>query len=322
MGVDTGVLPAVSAEKGLRTAALLQWLDGPTGAGIDALLEVFPLVGVTNFQHLLPKQAESTNNVLPPTHRLTIIIEGDINEVDDEKVKDLLKLHREKGNSININIDTIDSGSINIHLVGDEEGLETLKLIITSAQCSDVEPIRRSDRLQLQFADLRKANLEGADLKGADLKGADLRDADLRDADLKGADLKGADLKGADLKGADLKGADLKGADLRDADFKGADLRDADLRENLINIISANDIEPNGIITVHFSFNDTDEFALSDIEPDLLQNSALISVDFTFNNIDFTNGIIDFDNDITDIKFNLDTKQNFDINDDLGSDSA
>jgi hypothetical protein len=100
-------------------------------------------------------------------------------------------------------------------------------------------------RLDLAYADLRKANLRsaqskqtyliGTHLEKALLAGADFADSAFERAYLKGAQLVSANLRKARFDGAHLEDADLRGAHLEDADLRGAHLEDADLRGAHVN---------------------------------------------------------------------------------------
>lgn len=79
-------------------------------------------------------------------------------------------------------------------------------------------------KLDLWYADFRRANLQYADLRYADLRHADLRHTDLRYADLRYADLQRANLQYANLQGANLQGANLWVSYLRHADLRGVDV--------------------------------------------------------------------------------------------------
>ena len=93
----------------------------------------------------------------------------------------------------------------------------------------------RTDRANLDDANLaglilRGANLAGAYLAGTNLEGANLRGANLRGANLRGANLDSAILEGANLRSAYLNGASLAGANLEGAILRGANLDSAILR--------------------------------------------------------------------------------------------
>ncbi len=84
-------------------------------------------------------------------------------------------------------------------------------------------PLRRILRLDLRWADLRKAKLPHAHLESQelrlDLQATNLRKAKLPHAHFQNALLCRADLREADLRGADLRGADLGGAKLQRAKY-------------------------------------------------------------------------------------------------------
>lgn len=92
----------------------------------------------------------------------------------------------------------------------------------------------------MKRADLHRANLQQANLRGADLCEANLREADLSEADLDGANLnesilyetnlQSTNLTEANLCGANLNRAWVGGANLRSANLSGASLREANLQ--------------------------------------------------------------------------------------------
>ena len=89
--------------------------------------------------------------------------------------------------------------------------------------------IKRGERADLSYVDLRRL-----DLKGVNLGEANLSDADFRDTNLEGANLMGANLRGADFTRANLTGADLQYANCIDCSFIRTNLENANLRGALI----------------------------------------------------------------------------------------
>ena len=82
--------------------------------------------------------------------------------------------------------------------------------------------LKRNDRIDLTYANLKGANLTCANLTCANLTYANLKDANLTYANLEGANLEGANLTCANLKGANLTYANLEGANLTCANLSGA----------------------------------------------------------------------------------------------------
>ena len=67
----SSAMPGLDAPLGERTHALFQWLEGPTGCGLNELIELLPEVGI----QLLDDSAEAKENK-DDQNTLTVIFSG------------------------------------------------------------------------------------------------------------------------------------------------------------------------------------------------------------------------------------------------------
>ena len=237
LDVPKGIVPPPHEMQGIRTRALLDWVEGPTGIGWDKFLDVL-------------RDATGVSPRICQSQRLKVIIEGDFSGADSELLLKMLAEFQNKAHAPSLKISSIKSGSIELTLQGTLEDLERLRELIDSGQLAEV--VGQRIKTATVISSFSKFDLSDANLSGTNLSGTNLSDANLSDANLSGANLSGANLSGinliradlvradlidtditkahlsdADLSGANLSGADLRGADLRGANLSGADLSDA-----------------------------------------------------------------------------------------------
>jgi len=232
LNVPDGIMPALSESQGLRSKKLLQWIEGATGIGLEALIEVLE----SSFGISIAKEEHNKNDSPPKTEskKLAFAIAGSIKEVDEPTLKAIVALLRQKSDDASIEVVRVEMGSIKYILSGTEEGLERLKSLVDSGELPEIldHEVEYADFLETDDSEVQNGlDLSGADLRDANLFRADLRGASLFRANLIEADLRGASLFRANLIEADLFRADLREADLREADLSEADLSRADLRE-------------------------------------------------------------------------------------------
>ena len=254
LDIPSGIMPPVQTEQGLRSKALLTWIEGPTGPRIHTLLDVLE----TEFNLSINQTKEPNREKEEEKALMAFAIAGSIDEMDEPKLRAIAALLKKVSDDVSIEIVDMTRGSIKFTVSGTPDGLERLKKLMEAGQLEaigtieNIQPIetpsRSSNTLNLSGAeltgtDLRGAILYGAELTGADLSGAILYGADLYRADLSGADLYRANLTGADLSGADLHGANLTGANLSEANLTGANLSEAFLSEAIIFSEDDDDIE-------------------------------------------------------------------------------
>ena len=178
-------MPALSAEIGIRTAALLQWVEGSTGIGWSKFLEVLKDVASISISR---SQASSSE-------RLAFSIAGTIDEIDEAALRAIAELLRKTANDTSLEIVRIHKGSIQLILKGSPKGLSRLQELVNSEELNEVLD-RRIQSAQI-FFDLSKANLSNTYLFSANLNSANLSSTDLRNADLRNASLSSTNVEGA-----------------------------------------------------------------------------------------------------------------------------
>lgn len=183
-------MPALSAEIGIRTAALLQWVEGSTGIGWSKFLEVLKDVASISISR---SQASSSE-------RLAFSIAGTIDEIDEAALRAIAELLRKTANDTSLEIVRIHKGSIQLILKGSPKGLSRLQELVNSEELNEVLD-RRIQSAQI-FFDLSKANLSKANLSNTYLFSANLNSANLSSTDLRNADLRNASLSSTNVEGA------------------------------------------------------------------------------------------------------------------------
>ena len=253
LNIPGSVLPSVDAPQGLRSKALLDWVEGVMGPGINVLLGILedffglPIAQAGKSKSIAEAKHKKTANQITDDQEpkntsslLELSINIHIDEVSGITLKNFVDLFRQLSGDDSVEVVNIRKGSVKFRLSGTPEGLERLRTFIASGQSStligaSVEYAEFIDipakpyRLNLRYADLRDARLNNASLGFADLGNADLRGADLSGTDLAQANLTRANLRGADLHQANLIGANLSNAFLNEANLSGANLSDANL---------------------------------------------------------------------------------------------
>lgn len=248
LGPPAGVIPAESASQGGRTFALFQWLEGSTGPGLSALIEL--LQQIPNFD--INEIIEAT------TPRYQVVLDMDATTIG---MNDLERVVNGLGVLLGdetIKLLDVKVGSLKIDITGDSDKLECLKDLFESKRITKIDEIYitgvdkigdhttaiqlgiqnwnqwRKDNPDIQIdlcnADLRDILLNGVNLNKAFLKRANLDNTYLCGADLSEANLVGAHLNGANLSGADFSRANLSEAFFRDSCLRGASLHRAILR--------------------------------------------------------------------------------------------
>ena len=224
LAVPQGVMPAPHAATGQRSAALIRWLEGSSGPGhLGTLLDILVEMGINVFSS--PSSTTESNGI--PGYTLNIQLEGDINELDREKLDQLVFAFQELAQNYTVKVNRVRRGSIEVELRGLAASLNRIKTLIDSDEVSHV-----SGLLVTRIGNVRPAEVpEGLDLRNANLSGADLSDTDISQANFSQANLREANLSRANLHDADLSRADLSGANLSDADLSQANFSQANLRE-------------------------------------------------------------------------------------------
>ena len=280
-------MPALSAEIGIRTTALLQWVEGSTGIGWSKFLEV--LKEVTDISVARTQVSRS--------ERLAFSIAGTIDEVDEATLKAIAELLRKTSNDASLEIIRIQSGSIRLILKGSPEGLERLQELVNSRELNEI--LGRQVQSTQVFFDLCGADLQGADLRGANLKDADLgraslissqlRDTDFSNAILCSTNLDNTDLSNTNFSGANLSRANLGGANLQRANLSLAILYEANLSNaNLSDAILINgDLRGTNLRTTILSHADLSLATLhnADLHNAILNDADLRFADFHFANL-------------------------------------
>ena len=248
LGPPAGVIPAESAAQGGRTFALFQWLEGSTGPGLSALIEL--LQQIPNFD--INEIIEAT------TPRYQVVLDMDATTIE---MNDLERVVNGIGILLGdetIKLLDVKVGSLKIDVTGDSGKLKYLKDLFESKRITNIDGIYITEvdkvgdhataiklgvqswnqwrkyypdiQIDLYNADLQDAVLNGVSLNKALLKGANLGNTYLCGADLSEANLVGAYLNGAHLSGADFSRADLSEASFRDSCLRGASLNRAILQ--------------------------------------------------------------------------------------------
>jgi uncharacterized protein YjbI with pentapeptide repeats len=190
----SGVIPSSVSAQGNRVAALLSWIEGPTGPGLDRLRELledyFPVYSVLE--------------------------RNDTQAALDRRPAEILAEGVQSWNEWRASNPTLtpELRSINLR-----------NLDLTGVNFFSVD-LSKAD---LSLAILKNADLRGSDLKGAILVQANLLDANLRNANLIEANFFEADLRDTDLRDTDLSYANLLNTNLRASQVLGAILKNADL---------------------------------------------------------------------------------------------
>ena len=278
LAVPKGIMPSLDVPLALRTYYLMEWLEGSSGPGLTSLLQILPNIGVNIYENRTQTRKPSVHgygffNALVylvlwirnisikvisllfevPTDFETICgagglivkLEGNFNDLDKDKVRELLAAFQELAQDFSLEIHQISPGSIQITLQGSEDSLGQIKNLIKRKQvqqiagisiegASSIKRLKRIKGLSLQFADLRRANfsrsnLRFADLREANLSHVNLKEANLCNANLCNANLSYAEIDRANFREANLHSADFSGAKLNSAVMSSADLRRANL---------------------------------------------------------------------------------------------
>lgn len=248
-----GIIPSDISSQGDRTFALFQWLEGPTGPSLAALIELLQQIPSLDIDEIV---LETT-----PRYRLTLDVNANTVEMKDLE-KFVAGLSTLLGDD-SIRILDVSLGSLRIEITGRPEKLKILEELFIDKKVKKIEgfPVSKLEqvgnhvsvlKLGVQAwnqwrlkkpelaADLRKAELSNAELNGVDfsrtlLAGANLDNASLCGANLKRANLSDASLYKANLRGAYLDGAYLSGASLQNAFLSGASLFEACLASSDLN---------------------------------------------------------------------------------------
>lgn len=248
-----GIVAPRNASQGDRTFDLLEWIESPTGPGIETLLEI--LKHITN-----PDLDESLKMTSP---RRRVILDIDANNVDNHQLKRIIDGLGIAIGGNSIRLVDIEEGSLKVEITGNLEKLNHLQTLIETGELTEVDGIsiigfehvgehivllqhgleawnqwRRkypTKKLKFQNAILNGVNLSGVNLSGADFSGAILRFIDfsntvLQSVNFSGATLTSSNFNGANLNGGTLSRANLKGGNFSKASLSGAILNDADLR--------------------------------------------------------------------------------------------
>ena len=239
LAVPQGVMPAPHAATGQRSAALIRWLEGSSGPGhLGTLLSVLAEMGISVFSK--PSSTVESNGT--PGYALNIKLEGEIDELNREKLDQLVFAFQELAQSYTVKVNRVRRGSIEVELRGLAASLNRIKTLVESNEVSHVSGLLVTRIGNVRPAevpeglDLRNANLSGADLSDADLSQVNFSQADLREVNLSRANLRNADLSRADLRrasfgGANLHGASLYSSKLQETNFDRADCSNVNLQE-------------------------------------------------------------------------------------------
>jgi len=105
LNVPKGIMPGVAAPVGDRARALLDWAEGPTGVGLDAVCEVAQQVIPT--LELLKQEAPASESM---TVHLVVTLAGNASELELEQLMSLLNELRRISNSELLEILRIEPG--------------------------------------------------------------------------------------------------------------------------------------------------------------------------------------------------------------------
>lgn len=189
--------------------------------------------------------------------RLSFAIAGSIEELDKQKLDAIVALLKKIGGDTEIEIVSIEEGSIKLTLSGSSDALERIELLFKVGDLTEVletaikdvhiltkqelsQLIKRGGCVSLDFSsiDLSSADLVSANLSGANFCNANLSSANLSFSKLDGADMHSADLSNANLSQADLNRASLVQANLSNILLRSANLSNANLSGG--NLFNAN----------------------------------------------------------------------------------
>ena len=295
LGIPSEVMPSLEAPKGMRAYALFQWVKGSSGPGIPALIDSLGLIGVKFQTESKQKKSES---------ELSITLNASFENLTIGQLEGMLSEIRSEARSCEIEIKTIELGSIKLTLTGSSDAIKGIQQLVANNQIStllgleivsvgEIQKEPHKPGLNLSYCDLSAINISGmllnesvleasnvsnSNLIGTQLVAANLREANLSRSILSRANLSEADLSRANLGEANLAGTNLRGAKLVGVNFMGATLSGADL--------SFSDLSNSDLGNVNLSRVNLSNTNLSEAD---LSNTNLIGTYLLSSNLNGTN---------------------------------
>ncbi|MEA5449435.1 hypothetical protein VB780_12700 [Leptolyngbya sp. CCNP1308] len=128
LAIPSGIMPNYDTALGLRTAKLLEWVEGSSGCGMEKLEEVISYV-----------------RERPPENKrvksLTVTLKFSLDELDAVKLGDILSDIQQKVGSDSIEVFNVQRGSVILHLSGSEDDLHKLKELFDKGELTSLADI-------------------------------------------------------------------------------------------------------------------------------------------------------------------------------------
>jgi hypothetical protein len=130
LDIPEDIMPGLSAPKGERPIFMLRYLEGPTGCGIDELLEILEAMEIQPFKE---KAVSSEEKAI-----LKLILDGSLDDVLRQKILEINVELKDYAQDESIQIRGVSSGSIIVEVEGSSETIKALENVLISQRISSL----------------------------------------------------------------------------------------------------------------------------------------------------------------------------------------
>jgi uncharacterized protein YjbI with pentapeptide repeats len=198
LNAPKGSIPP-TASQGEKSRALLEWVESPTGPGLEVVDEYL--------QSIIPKTSKVSRNLTQ-----AIIRGKKLSELSQSDLDEIVQLVRDKTGDNSIKVLLVTEGCIKIILSGSGKGLEKLQELFDNGEITEMlegYPLESVHSISNNSSEARKARLAQAIATHSEEYSREA--LNLSELDLEGINLRNLVLVGADLTGTNLSGALVEG---------------------------------------------------------------------------------------------------------------